>query len=254
MKERLRTIWDSMKQRCYNQNHKRYASYGGRGIKVCDEWLNFDNFKQWSLANGYTDTLTLDRRNNDKGYQPDNCRWTTCHVQSCNTRKIHKSNKSGYRGVSWNKSYQKWEVSISIYKTTIKIGYYLDVLQAAKAYDTYVKDNSLEHTINGVLEADERVESNTGKLLTTTNTSGYIGVSNPKRISHLKNPYTASISVKKDKVWSGYFPSALVAAYYRDKAIIELSLSNKRNFSDKDLAELEASPEIRQSLTQESTL
>ena len=79
--------WWNMKRRCYNQNNPYYKNYGGRGIKVCDEWLNdFTKFKEWSLSNGYTDTLTLDRKDVNGDYEPNNCRWVNNVVQQNNRR------------------------------------------------------------------------------------------------------------------------------------------------------------------------
>lgn len=84
---RLYSIWHSMKQRCNNQNSYPYPDYGGRGIRVCEEWnTDFTAFMKWAYENGYSDELTLDRIDNDKGYSPDNCRWTTMLVQRNNTR------------------------------------------------------------------------------------------------------------------------------------------------------------------------
>lgn len=85
-KTRLRRIYDNMKHRCYNRNNRYYHRYGGRGITVCDEWReSFPAFKEWALAHGYADNLTLDRIENDKGYSPDNCRWATYSQQMNNT-------------------------------------------------------------------------------------------------------------------------------------------------------------------------
>ena len=83
---RLYTIWTQMRYRCNNSNKKEYADYGGRGIKVCEEWNNPLNFFEWALQNGYSDDLTLDRIDNNSGYCPDNCRWVTQTVQMNNRR------------------------------------------------------------------------------------------------------------------------------------------------------------------------
>lgn len=84
---RLHGIWTDMKARCNNPNRKAYKDYGGRGITVCEEWHNsFETFYEWAMANGYSDDLTIDRIDNDKGYSPDNCRWATMADQNKNKR------------------------------------------------------------------------------------------------------------------------------------------------------------------------
>lgn len=83
---RIYEIWQGMKGRCYNKNDPRYHRYGGRGIIVCDEWKNdFSTFYEWAKENGYDDTLTIDRKDNDGNYEPSNCKWTTVKEQ-CNNR------------------------------------------------------------------------------------------------------------------------------------------------------------------------
>ena len=75
---RLGVIFRSMIQRCYNENNKAYRWYGAKGIKICDEWLNNPkSFEEWAVSNGYTDDLTIDRKEEEQDYCPENCHWIT---------------------------------------------------------------------------------------------------------------------------------------------------------------------------------
>lgn len=84
----LWNIWSGMRGRCYNTKGKRYPEWGGRGIKICDDWYkDFKSFYDWAINNGYKKGLSLDRYPNNNGnYEPTNCRWATCAQQSQNRR------------------------------------------------------------------------------------------------------------------------------------------------------------------------
>ena len=86
---RISDIYGAMKKRCYSPNSVNYNNYGGRGITICDEWLGVDGdlrFYRWSLEHGYSDELSIDRIDNNKGYSPDNCKWSTRQEQNDNKR------------------------------------------------------------------------------------------------------------------------------------------------------------------------
>lgn len=98
---RLYKIWSNMKTRCTNKNNPDYIRYGARGIDICKEWFDFIYFKEWAVANGYSDELTLDRIDNNRGYYPENCRWANKQIQSNNTsRNRHITYKGSTRTVA----------------------------------------------------------------------------------------------------------------------------------------------------------
>lgn len=76
-KSRLYTIWKGIRQRCSNPNASGYKNYGGKGVKVCEEWNDFEIFEKWAIDNGYSDTLEIDRIDSNLNYEPNNCRWIT---------------------------------------------------------------------------------------------------------------------------------------------------------------------------------
>lgn len=114
-KPRLHNIYSHMKSRCYNKNNDAYNYYGGRGVKVCDEWLNDPNiFYKWALENGYSNELTLDRIDVNGNYEPCNCRWVSRKVQMCNTR---RNKFITYKGVT--KTIQEWAEELRIKPRTL---------------------------------------------------------------------------------------------------------------------------------------
>ena len=93
---RLFSIWSNMKTRCYNKNVRSYKNYGGKGITICDEWLeNFEKFYKWSMSNGYSDELSIDRINPNGNYEPTNCRWVNSKIQANNTSRNHMITHEG---------------------------------------------------------------------------------------------------------------------------------------------------------------
>lgn len=80
--------WLNMRQRCLNKNNPNYHIYGGRGIKICDEWESFQLFQIWARSNGFHPSLYLDRIDPNGGYNPTNCRWVDAVVQATNKRNI----------------------------------------------------------------------------------------------------------------------------------------------------------------------
>ena len=144
---KLHSTWLNINRRCYDENSTRYKDWGGRGIKVCDEWKNdYLSFKKWALENGYKIGLTLDREENNGDYEPSNCRWTTMLVQARNKRKSIL-NTSGYIGV-YNAKNNKFHTEITVNYKTIFLGLFDTKIEAAKARDNYIIENKLEHTKN----------------------------------------------------------------------------------------------------------
>lgn len=129
-KTRLHNIWTGMKTRCNNENQTSFERYGKRGIKVCEDWENFSDFYNWAVYNGYADNLTIDRIDNDKGYIPENCRWTNYTTQSRN-QKIRKNNKTGIKGVS--QIGQKYMAYIHINGRQLKLGRFDTLEKASEA-------------------------------------------------------------------------------------------------------------------------
>ena len=112
--KRLNIIWSLMKSRCNDSERKEYKNYGGRGIKVCEEWTEFTPFLKWAVSNGYKDNLTLDRKDNNGYYEPSNCRWISFREQQNNRRNNHIVNINGV-----NHTIAEWSDISGIKQNTI---------------------------------------------------------------------------------------------------------------------------------------
>lgn len=115
-KTRLYRIWANMKTRCYNRNDPHYPRWGGKGIRMCDEWIHsFKTFYDWAIHNGYSDELSIDRINGEIGYEPSNCRWVT--VAENNRNKKH------VKYITFNGKTQtigQWTKELNLGKETIR--------------------------------------------------------------------------------------------------------------------------------------
>lgn len=89
-RSRLYNIWYRMRQRCHDKNSSDYSRYGGKGISVCDQWENsFEAFRSWALASGYSDDLTIERKDVRGNYCPENCTWISHAAQARNKSNNH---------------------------------------------------------------------------------------------------------------------------------------------------------------------
>lgn len=91
-KKRLHNIWGNMKTRCRKPKSKDFIRYGAKGVNICDEWCKFINFYNWALENGYTEELTIDRKDSNGNYCPENCEWVT---------KTYNSRKTSHCKLNW---------------------------------------------------------------------------------------------------------------------------------------------------------
>ena len=142
------STWWGLVSRCTNPKNKKYKDYGGRGITVCEEWLNVTNFVAWAEAtHPNIPNVSIDRINNDKGYSPENCRWADRVTQSTNQRK-RSTNTSGFVGVYWVISTNKWAAKVGSNNKLINIGAFKTKEEAVQARDNYIIENNLPHKLS----------------------------------------------------------------------------------------------------------
>ena len=137
-----------MKSRCYNKNKKNYKYYGGRGIKVCDEWLG---------ENGYKKELSLDKIDNNGNYSPNNCRWTTRRIQNINKRPTIP-NTSGFVGVRKHSCSNRYYGSVKINDKGYYTGMSDDIIIAAIMRNNYIIDNNLDNELNDLSQYENEYD------------------------------------------------------------------------------------------------
>ena len=154
--------WRSMIDRCVNARHPAFSYYGGRGIVVCEQWLHGDSirsgFVYFVLDIGIRPdaSLSLDRIDNSKGYEPSNCRWATRVEQSRNRRpyvtRARRKNIGGtstrYVGVNKRTDCNRWRARIAVGGKQRTIGTFQSAISAAFARDEYAFRNGLECRLN----------------------------------------------------------------------------------------------------------
>lgn len=140
---KLYAVHRSMLSRCNNPTNEHYSLYGGRGISVSKDWESYETFKEWAINHGYNNNLSIERKDTNGNYCPENCTWESKTHQARNRRK--QGNKSStYLGVSWDSARNKWFVSIRVNQKSISLGRFSDELSAAKARDKYICENNLK--------------------------------------------------------------------------------------------------------------
>ena len=145
---RFYQTWRSMRGRCINPKDRGYKNYGGRGITVCEEWLDVRNFIAWcEMTHPNTEGISLDRIDNDKGYSPENCRWADKTTQNINQR-MQKNNTSGFVGITWHTFSNRWRVRVNINRQRVNIGSFKTKEEAVQARDNYIIENKLPHKLS----------------------------------------------------------------------------------------------------------
>jgi len=136
-KTRLYRTWAGMKTRCYNPKTKCFPYYGGKGVRVCEAWHDFERFKAWAEISGYTNTLEIDRVDSSLDYCPGNCRWITHQQQVLN--RPNRKRRHLFKGV-WPLPFgTRWRAYMTVESRRISLGCYATAEEAARAYDVAAK-------------------------------------------------------------------------------------------------------------------
>lgn len=177
-----------IKKRCYDVKDKAYKSYGGRGIKVCDEWLNdFQNFYDWAIQSGFSQELTLDRINNDDNYEPSNCRWVSMQTQA-NNRRTNVNISFGGKVMTQEQWAKKLSITSKALEYRLKQSLPLEEILVTKEEWTERKQKSDDGYSNGVYVTID------GKTLNLTEWAKIIGCSRTEIGRRYNKLQTQSIS------------------------------------------------------------
>ena len=148
----LYSRWLSMTQRCTNPKHSSYKNYGGRGITICDEFKDFKSYVKYvESLDGYDPiNKSLDRIDNNKGYEPGNLRWADNSTQIANQRFSGKG-KNKYTGVNYSKTHNRWIARITYKGKTLLSKSFLTEEEAIEYRNKFILENKLPHTIQPII-------------------------------------------------------------------------------------------------------
>lgn len=152
-RSRIYRIWIGMRGRCNNPNACQYKYYGAKGIRVCEKWDSgvdgFLEFYKWSMENGYSEELTIDRIDPDKGYFPENCRWVDRYMQNVHLSK--PPGETGYYGISKHSNHDSFYGRVKVHGKVICTGSANTAIDAAIMRDKYILEHGLPNRLNGVV-------------------------------------------------------------------------------------------------------
>ena len=143
-KHKIYTMFNHIIQRCTNKKNKHYKNYGGRGISMCNEWINdYMCFYDFCIKNGWNEKLEIDRIDNNGNYEPRNIRFVSHRKNNLNKRRLRKCNTSGFEGVYFSKVANKWTTQIRVKGKRHTLGFFVDKNDAVMARNEYIIKNKL---------------------------------------------------------------------------------------------------------------